>query len=74
MVSVSYDYSAADKSTQEWGAFMRALDSCHFSGHQDAQLAGAPARQCKTAGPAACAVTHVTTEYDCYGMGYQTSD
>jgi hypothetical protein len=72
-VSISYDYSAADKSIQEWRAFMRALDSCHFSGYQDAELAKAPTQQCKTGSPAGCAVTHVATDYDCYGMGYQTS-
>lgn len=73
VITVSYDYAGKDKSTRGWRAFMEALDRCHLSGYQDAQLAKAPQSQCKQLKENGCAQYHVTLDYDCIGMGYQIS-
>ena len=73
VVTVSYEASASDDSARSWRALMEALDRCHLGGYQDAQLADAPQRVCKTGDENNCALFRVTLKYDCIGLGYQTT-
>jgi len=73
VVTVSYDYFGRGKSAPAWRAFMTALDRCHFAGYQDAQPAAKPRQQCEAGDVNSCTVTQVYQDYDCVGMGYQTS-
>jgi hypothetical protein len=73
VLTVSYDYSGKDRSARAWRAFMDALDRCHSAGYQDAQPVAAPRQQCEAGDANNCKRTHVTEDYDCIGMGYQTS-
>lgn len=72
-VTASYEYARPDRSAREWHAFMNALDRCHIAGYQDAQPARPPLIVCKNSGETGCNLYHATQEYDCIGMGYQTS-
>jgi hypothetical protein len=72
-VSVSYDYTGKDQSSRAWRAFMEALDQCHISGYEDAQMTGLPQHECKRGSPDNCSLYHATAQYDCFGLGYQTS-
>lgn len=73
VVTVSYDYIGKDQTDRRWTAYMQALDRCHISGYQDAQLAAPPLSQCQEHSQNRCLQFHVTVDYDCIGMGYQTS-
>src|ERR1700722_9300816 len=73
VVTVSYDYAGKDKSAPAWRAFMDALDRCHIAGYQNAQPVAAPRQQCEAGDRNNCTKTHVSEDYDCIGLGYQTS-
>ena len=72
-VTVFYEYKHVDQTDRAWHAFMEALDRCHFAGYQDAQPADKPRRSCESGTEASCALFRVTVDYDCIGLGYQTS-